>query len=271
MERRIRFGPRGRTIGLVSIALAVAAGGFWQVRAGAAGTGVPSEFVAITPCRLFDTRPGGDNVGPRSTPLGPAERAVFSVHGSNGNCAIPTGATAIAANVTATGATAPTFLTVYPSDDTQPTSSNLNPTPGSPATPNQVTVGLSADGQIAVFNLAGSVDVVLDVVGFYQPAASNQGPQGPPGISGYEVVLLPGIMEVGDFTGGFSVNCPEGKKVLGGGVATFNKDIQVTADSPLDNGTTWVVSTRTFSGDAITARSAVNVRVACAFVEEAVP
>jgi hypothetical protein len=48
-------------------------------------------------------------------------------------------------------------------------------------------------------------------------------------------------------------------KVLGGGYATFNADIKVTASTPLDSGTTWLVNTTTFSGANIAVRSAVNV------------
>jgi len=44
---------------------------------------------------------------------------------------------ALALNVTAIGATAPTFLTVWPGG-TRPTASSLNPVPGQPPTPNGV-------------------------------------------------------------------------------------------------------------------------------------
>ena len=41
--------------------------------ASGAGTTALLGFIPIVPCRLMDTRAGSDNVGPRSTPLGPAE------------------------------------------------------------------------------------------------------------------------------------------------------------------------------------------------------
>lgn len=126
-----------------------------------------SSFVPITPCRLMDTRPGDDNVGPRATPLGAAETHVQQVTGSNGNCTIPSGATAVALNATGVGATAVSYLTFFPSDADQPLSSNLNLAPGQPPTPNKVDVRLSSTGAIAIFNAFGQVDVVVDVMGYY--------------------------------------------------------------------------------------------------------
>ncbi len=132
------------------------------------GTGERAVFVPIAPCRLFDTRPAPIQVGPRADPLGPGETYTQTVRGLNGNCDIPADASAIAMNVTAVGGTAGSFLTIWPSDVTpRPTTSNLNWVPGSPPTPNKVDVKLSADGKINMFNLAGSVSVLGDVVGYY--------------------------------------------------------------------------------------------------------
>jgi hypothetical protein len=64
-------------------------------------------------------------------------------------------------------ATAPTFLTIYPNDATRPTASSLNPQPGSPATPNAVITDLSPGGRFAIFNNAGTVDVIVDVNGYF--------------------------------------------------------------------------------------------------------
>lgn len=273
---------RGWAVGVV-VALVVGGVG---LRSGvdAAGLGVPSEFVPITPCRLADTRSGTDSVGARSTPLGANESVPFAVWGANGACAVPSSATGIVTNVTAVNPTASSYLTVYPGDVQRPLASNLNVSAGSLPTPNQVTVGLSATGGIRIYNLAGTVDVAIDIVGYYQPATSSagppgpvgpagaagppglQGPQGVVGISGYEVVLVAGILEIGVRDGFFEANCPLGKKVLGGGVATFNKDIKILSSSPLDDGGRWFVSTSTYSATNIATRSAVNVRIVCANV-----
>ncbi len=52
---------------------------------------------------------------------------------------------------------------------------------------NQVTVGLSASGAINVFNNAGTVDVIVDIFGYYEPndgGQGAQGAQGPQGVKG---------------------------------------------------------------------------------------
>jgi hypothetical protein len=131
-------------------------------------TGEKSVFIPITPCRLFDLRPAPDQVGSRGDPLGPGETYTEKVSGANGNCNIPADATAVAMNVTALGGTADSFLTIWPSGVTpRPVASNLNWVPGAPPTPNKVDVKLSPDGWIDLFNLAGHVSVLADVVGYY--------------------------------------------------------------------------------------------------------
>ena len=53
-----------------------------------------SSYVAIAPCRLIDTRTE-TTVGPRSTPLSGGTATSWSVWGHNGNCNIPSDATAV--------------------------------------------------------------------------------------------------------------------------------------------------------------------------------
>jgi hypothetical protein len=69
-------------------------------------------------------------------------------------------------NVTVTNTTKPSFLTVWPDDATKPTASDLNWVAGE-TVPNLVVVKLGADGGVKIFNAAGSVDVVVDVSGWY--------------------------------------------------------------------------------------------------------
>lgn len=142
----------------------------WSV--GAASGGEDSTFVPTAGCRLADTRPAPDNVGSRSTPLGAGDIVEMTVHGSNGECtgalAIPSHAVAVALNVTAVNATATSNIRLYPANlSSVPLLSNLNVTAGAPAIPNKVDVKLSPDGKIRVFNFAGRVNVILDVVGYY--------------------------------------------------------------------------------------------------------
>jgi hypothetical protein len=148
-----------------AVAVTLGAGGLAVVDA-AVTTGERTVFVAITPCRLVDTRPTS-TVGPKSSPVGPGEVHTVTAHGTTGDCTIPTDAVALSLNVTAIGATAPTFLAIWPAGATQPDASSLNPSPGQPPTPNAVTTDLSTDGRFSIFNLQGSVDVLVDVNGYY--------------------------------------------------------------------------------------------------------
>jgi hypothetical protein len=155
-----------------------------------------SSLVPITPCRLFDTRAGSDNVGPRSWPLAGGETHVVPVWGTYGNCTIPIGATGVSLGVTVVNPTAASFLTVYPADAPRPLASNLNWVAGQAPTPNAVTATLASDGRVAFYNLAGSVDVLVDVVGYYEisPTGGEQGPPGPPGPKGDTGLQgLPGV------------------------------------------------------------------------------
>ncbi len=149
-----------------ALAIAVGAGGLGISHA-TTSSGPRSIFIPIAPCRLVDTRPGADTVGPRSSPLGPSETYTVSGQGTVGNCALPAGTSGLSMNVTAVDPSAPTFLTVFPAGAAQPLTSNLNPTPGQPPTPNSVTVGLSPSGEFSIFNRFGSVHVIIDVVGVY--------------------------------------------------------------------------------------------------------
>jgi hypothetical protein len=148
-----------------AVAVTVGVGGIGISNA-TIGSGERNVFLPITPCRLFDTR-STSPVGPRTSPLGVGETYTQTVWGANGNCTIPTDATAIAMNVTAVGGTAASYLTIWPSDVGRPLASSLNWVAGSPPTPNKVDVRLSADGKISLFNNLGTVDVLADVVGYY--------------------------------------------------------------------------------------------------------
>lgn len=138
---------------------------FHAWRADAAQGDNEATFVPITPCRLIDTRPAPARIGPHAA-FGIDDTRTLQAHGTNGDCTIPADAVGLSLNVTAVGATTPTFLTVWP-DNTRPNASSLNPYPGEPATPNAVVTDLSDTGSFKVYNLAGHVNVIIDVNGYH--------------------------------------------------------------------------------------------------------
>ncbi len=125
-------------------------------------SGTGQHFIAVPPARVLDSRTGN---GGWPGPLGQGQSRPLSVQGRGGVAA--SGVTAVVINTTATDATQPSFLTVYPSAASPPTASNLNFGPGQDV-PNLVIVGTGTGSQISFFNNGGSVDVVGDVAGYYQ-------------------------------------------------------------------------------------------------------
>ncbi len=119
-----------------------------------------SGFVPISPVRAFDTR---DGTGGRTGALGPGEQWTLGVTGA---VAPPTDTIAVAMNVTAVDATTGTFITVWPAGAARPLAANLNPVPGL-AVPNLVVSGLGTSGAVTLYNHAGQVHLVGDVVGWF--------------------------------------------------------------------------------------------------------
>jgi hypothetical protein len=115
-----------------------------------------SAYRPLQPARVLDTREGGQG------PLGAGEARRVVLAGSGG---VPTDATAVVLNLTGTGATASTYLTVWPSGAARPTASNLNLVPGA-TVPNLVITGLGPDGAVQLYNDQGQAHAVADVVGY---------------------------------------------------------------------------------------------------------
>jgi len=120
----------------------------------------PSELTTFAPARLLDTRAAGGPLAAQSE----LDLPVLNVGG------VPSsGVDSVVLNVTVTNPTANGFLTVWPSGTTRPLSSNLNFTPGQ-TIPNLVIAKVGADGKVAIFNSAGSTQVVVDVYGWFAPS-----------------------------------------------------------------------------------------------------
>ncbi len=138
----------------------------------AAVTGTAGRFNPLPPTRIVDTRPSL-LVGTNTTWQPNQTQAVTVL--SNGG--IPsTGVSAVVLNVTVTDTTAPSYLTIWPAGTAQPVASNLNFVAGQ-TVPNRVVVPVGTGGQIDVYNLAGTVDVIIDVNGWITNSTATTGSQ----------------------------------------------------------------------------------------------
>ncbi|MCM1965431.1 PKD domain-containing protein [Streptomyces sp. G1] len=114
------------------------------------------RFSPLAPTRVLDTRTMG-------VPLSGAKTRTVKVAGVNG---IPADATAVALNLTGTGAKEQAHVIAYPDPAKRPATSNLNVEPGKDKS-NQVIVPVGPNGTITLFTNTGSTHVILDAVGYY--------------------------------------------------------------------------------------------------------
>jgi hypothetical protein len=127
-------------------------------------------YQTVTPARVLDTR---DGTGVPAAAVGPvlADGTLdLNVLGVSGVPA--TGVSAVVLNLTVTTATKPSFLTVWPSGTTKPNVSSINFVAGTNRA-NLVTVPVGANGKISIWNPAGTVQVIADVMGYYNSDAAT--------------------------------------------------------------------------------------------------
>jgi hypothetical protein len=128
-----------------------------------------SVYTSLGPAiRICDTRTGNPSTlsGPLfqcvGKTIGPASTLVVNVAGL---AAVPVGAKNVVINMTAVNPTQGTFLTVFPGAP-RPLASDLNPAAGEVAG-NLAIASISTTGTISIYNNSGTVDVVIDVEGWY--------------------------------------------------------------------------------------------------------
>lgn len=137
--------------------------------AGYFDTNSAAQFTAIAPARVCDTRLGNPSVQfcPKALVRG-GQVLNIDVAGIAGIPAegAPHAPLAIIANVTATAASANSFVTAYPGTAGRPNVSDLNVTRGVIAT-NLVVITVGSDGTISLFNDVGSLNLIVDILGYY--------------------------------------------------------------------------------------------------------
>ncbi|MFD9302604.1 PKD domain-containing protein, partial [Streptomyces sp. NPDC060048] len=123
----------------------------------------PSGYVATEPFRLLDTRTTNIPVqGGRQVPVDLPNGTSVPGHALSGGMAVAV------VNVTVTGATEDTHLTVWPSGQPRPATSNVNVQAGGTSA-NTVTVPVGADRKLSAQLNSGKASLIVDFVGYYQP------------------------------------------------------------------------------------------------------
>ncbi len=128
-----------------------------------AGAG-PTQFVAMTPCRLVDTRPPNG-----SGPLSGGTTTNFNVT-QLGNCNVPATAAAYSMNVTVIPPGPLGYLTIWPDGQFQPYVSTMNSDGRIKA--NAAIVPAGNPGAVDVY-VSDTTNVILDIDGYFTPPASS--------------------------------------------------------------------------------------------------
>ena len=129
-----------------------------------------SFYVPITQNRIMDTRSGLGG----STTLQAARSVPLTISGTPGVPAA--GVTAAAVTLTAVGASSASWLELYPDGTTRPSPAASLNYPVSVAVSNMVIVPVASDGKIQVYNAGGTVNAIVDVLGYFTAAGVPSAP-----------------------------------------------------------------------------------------------
>jgi hypothetical protein len=152
-------------------------------------------FVAMTPCRIADTRDGTFPAGFGPPSLTGGTSRTFAIQSPSSLCPVPSIAQAYSFNVTVVppGTTFPGnvnpsgalgYLTIWPTGVPQPVVSTLNSFLGT-VSANAAIVPAGTNGSVNVF-VFNSTDVIIDINGYYAPQSGitlAQGNAGAPSLS----------------------------------------------------------------------------------------
>ncbi len=130
----------------------------------------PLPFIGVTPCRVADTRGNGftGQYGPPS--LAANATRSFTI---TGQCGIPATAAAVSFNFAALNVGAAGDLRVFPAGGGVPLVSTLNYNANTPNIANAAVVPLGTGGAITVQADAVSIDLIIDVNGYYYGGSAS--------------------------------------------------------------------------------------------------
>src|SRR5579863_7933280 len=127
----------------------------------------PLSYVAITPCRVVDTRNATGPLGGPTMVTGTTR--TFPI--PQGPCNIPSNAAAYSLNLAVVPQGDLHFVILWPTGQPQPTTSNLNDDTGLILS-NFAMVSAGSSGSINAF-VYGTTDIILDIYGYYIPQSSS--------------------------------------------------------------------------------------------------
>ena len=136
-----------------------------SVTATFAGPPVGTDYQAVTPMRLMDTRAAGITVDGFNSGMGQRPAGSITELQITGRAAIPGDASAVVLNVTAVTPAAGGWITVYPCGSAPPNASNLNFTTGV-TIPNAVIVKIGNAGRVCFYTSA-TTHLIVDVNGWH--------------------------------------------------------------------------------------------------------
>ena len=223
----------------------------------------------LTPARIFDSRfgigrpfgvAGPVSAGDGSSPGEPNpqtrafNQAMHEVKVTGVGGVPSTGVSAVVLNVTATGPTAASHLSVYPKpprstlyDDqgsfgagTIPSASNLNVVAGQ-TVPNLVVARVGAGGKVRILNNSGSSHVIFDVVGWFDTGTASG--DGFTGITPERMLDTRAGSQIGPYATPFGAGQTRPVTVVGGAVPSdataVVANITVTGPTAASHLTAW--------------------------------
>jgi hypothetical protein len=129
-----------------------------------------SEYIALTPGRLLDTRPTGITIDGASQAAGLRPAGTTTELLVAGRAGVSRDAKAVALNVVAVTPGSDGFLVVYPCGDARPPTSNVNYRVGA-AVGNAAVVEIGVGGKVCIFN-STPTHIVVDANGEFPHALS---------------------------------------------------------------------------------------------------
>ena len=202
-------------------------------------------FYPLPPCRVADTRGatgtfGGPFLAGQSTRTFPVA--------PNTTCNVPANAQAFSLNMTAVPKTPLGYLTVWPSDQTQPNVSTLNSLTGAVVANAAIVPASSTPGSQGNVNVFASndTDLIIDINGYFAPA--NTG-----GLALYDVTpcRIIDTRSSGVFVNGLDVNVMGSSCSIPSTAQSYVLNATVIPPAPLGYLTLWAQGTTQPTGSTL--------------------